>query len=452
VEIPQLLIQSLHRAAGFNHEAFEELHRSGEQVTSVRVNTYKPSLPYQIKPQNIPQLEKVPWSQFGYYLPERPSFTFDPFFHAGSYYVQEASSMFLEQVFIQHVDLKTPLRVLDLSAAPGGKSTHIQSLLSAESLLVSNEVIRSRSNILRDNIIKWGTSNVAVTQNDPKDFNRLENYFDVIVIDAPCSGSGLFRRDPQAIREWSIQNVELCSQRQQRIIGDIWPALKHGGILIYSTCSYSQKEDEAIVDWMKKDFQLNYLPIQLSPSWNIVDTGSGYRFWPYDLKGEGFFLACFKKTGGDVLDPVAPKNKIDYASRKEVMVIEEWMKSSGVKFIKHLNTVYAWPDSVFEDLSFLLRQLRIIYSGFMVGEVIRDKLVPAHSFAMTHHVSGTVPRVSLDYEATIRFLQRKELNWPPLEKGWHLVEYEGKTLGWANVISRRVNNYYPKELRILKDR
>ena len=452
MDIPQLLIQSLQGTKGFNKEAFEELHRSGEQVTSVRINPYKPSLPYQLATsQGAPELEKVPWSRFGYYLPERPSFTFDPFFHAGCYYVQEASSMFLEQVFIQHLDLSTSLRVLDLSAAPGGKSTHIQSLLSGESLLVSNEVIRSRANILKDNIIKWGTSNVAVTYNDPKDFAGLENYFDVIIIDAPCSGSGLFRRDPQAINEWSIQHVELCSQRQQRILGDIWPALKQGGLLVYSTCSYSEKEDEEIVDWMVKNFPLAYLPIKLSPSWNIMDTGSGYRFWPYNLKGEGFFLACFKKTGGDVFEMHAPKDKIIHPGKKEMMVIEEWMKNSNMKFIKHLKTLYAWPQNIFDDLSLILRNLKVIYSGVMVGELIRDKLVPAHSFAMTHHVSGNVPSVSLDYDNAIRYLQRKELDWPPLEKGWHLVDYEGKTLGWANVISRRVNNYYPKELRILKD-
>ena len=182
---------------------------------------------------------------------QRPSFTFDPLFHAGTYYVQEASSMFLEQALKQSVDLSQPLRVLDLCAAPGGKSTLLQSLLNKESLLVSNDVIKSRAAILEENIVKWGAANVVVTNNDPAHFARLENYFDAIVIDAPCSGSGLFRRDPEAINEWSENNVQLCSQRQQRIVADVWPALKQNGILIYSTCSYSAEEDEAILDWMQ---------------------------------------------------------------------------------------------------------------------------------------------------------------------------------------------------------
>src|SRR6478736_9538985 len=183
--------------------------------TSIRINPLKCNSKYS---------DRIPWTDFGYYLQQRPSFTFDPLFHGGAYYVQEASSMFLEEALKQTVDLSQPLKVLDLAAAPGGKSTHIQSLISKDSLLVSNDVIRSRSKILKDNTIKWGSDNVVVTNNDPKDFARLENYFDVIVVDAPCSGSGLFRRDPEALGEWSENNVRLCSQRQRRILADVWPS------------------------------------------------------------------------------------------------------------------------------------------------------------------------------------------------------------------------------------
>ena len=186
-------------------------------------------LPVQLL-NSLQSITAIPWTDCGYYLESRPSFTFDPLFHAGCYYVQEASSMFLEQALKQTVDLSKPIKILDLCASPGGKSTHIQSLISKDSLLVSNDVIRSRANVLKDNIIKWGCENVVVTNNDPKDFAKLENYFDVIVVDAPCSGSGLFRRDPTAIEEWSENNVQLCSQRQQRILADVWPTLKKDGI------------------------------------------------------------------------------------------------------------------------------------------------------------------------------------------------------------------------------
>src|SRR5436190_23182745 len=256
--LPEKLLASLEGIKGFNKEAFEKVHSSGEQITSIRINPFKSSAEKLIHDSRLTIHENIPWCEHGYYLKERPSFTFDPLFHAGCYYVQEASSMFLEQALKQTVDLSKPLRVLDLCAAPGGKSTHIQSLISPGSLLVSNEVIKSRCNILKDNIIKWGCNNVVVTNNDPKDFARLENYFDVIVVDAPCSGSGLFRRDEEAIGEWSENNVQLCSQRQQRIIADVWPALKKEGILIYSTCSYSKDEDENIIKWMDATFNIQY--------------------------------------------------------------------------------------------------------------------------------------------------------------------------------------------------
>src|SRR6186997_1110290 len=290
MKLPQLLLDSLASVKGFDKEDFIKIHESGEQVTSIRVNSSKKFEISNLKFQ-------IPWAETGFYLETRPSFTFDPLFHAGCYYVQEASSMFLEQALKQTVDLSQPLKILDLCAAPGGKSTHILSLITKESLLVSNEVIRSRANILNDNINKWGCSNVLVTSNDPRDFQRLENYFDVIVVDAPCSGSGLFRRDPDAIEEWSEQNVALCSQRQQRILADVLPALKNGGVLVYSTCSYSKNEDEEICDWLISELKVESLKLKVEENWNIVQSDVGYRFWPDKIKGEGFFIACFRKTG-----------------------------------------------------------------------------------------------------------------------------------------------------------
>jgi 16S rRNA C967 or C1407 C5-methylase (RsmB/RsmF family) len=272
VQLPQQLLDSLKDTKGFDREAFLRVHALQESITSVRLNPAKPGdanwisyKDWQTGPGSYEAMKQqtispVPWAEHGIYLAQRPSFTFDPYFHAGCYYVQEASSMFLEQALKQTADLSQPLKVLDLSAAPGGKSTHIQSLINENSLLVSNEVIRSRANILKDNIIKWGSANVIVTNNDPRDFAQLEGFFDVIVIDAPCSGSGLFRRDPEAIEEWSENNVQLCSQRQQRIIMDVWPALKKDGILIYSTCSYSKDEDEDIANWILSELPIAHCP------------------------------------------------------------------------------------------------------------------------------------------------------------------------------------------------
>lgn len=447
--LPEKLLSSLKDIKGFNKESFEKVHASGVQVTSVRINPFKIT-----DISRIPSLGgggAVPWSEYGYYLESRPSFTFDPLFHAGCYYVQEASSMFLEQALKQTVDLSKPLKVLDLCAAPGGKSTHIQTLLSEHSLLVSNEVIRSRANILKDNIIKWGCGNVVVTNNDPRDFAKLENYFDVIVVDAPCSGSGLFRRDPEAIEEWSKSNVQLCSQRQQRIVADVWPALKRDGILVYSTCSYSKEEDEDIVKWLLSEFQVVNCILKVDPSWGIVESEGGYRFWPDKVKGEGFFLTCFQKKEGEHETTFRAKKKPELLSKSEIGIVEKWVKLQGKNFTRYQNTVYAWPEVNFLDFCFILEQLRIVYSGVLVGELMREKLVPGHPLAMSNIFADSVSRVPLSGEDAIKYLQRKDIQLNTPGKGWSLAEYGGHPLGWVNILSNRVNNYYPKELRILKD-
>jgi 16S rRNA C967 or C1407 C5-methylase (RsmB/RsmF family)/NOL1/NOP2/fmu family ribosome biogenesis protein len=481
VLLPKELLSSLQDVKGFDKEAFEKVHATGEQVTSVRVNpakwvsgewsvvnsewsivnsekslnhdTHHSALTTHHSPLTT---HPVPWSQYGYYLSQRPSFTFDPLFHAGCYYVQEASGMFLEQAVKQTMDLSKPLRILDLCASPGGKSTHIQSLISKESLLVSNEVIRSRANILKNNILKWGGGNVVVTNNDPKDFSKLENYFDAIVVDAPCSGSGLFRRDEQAIEEWSVGHVALCSQRQQRILVDVWPALKKGGILIYSTCSYSKEEDEDIADWMKKELSIVNCQLSIQSDWNITEVKSpggawGYRFWPDKVQGEGFFLACFRKTDDENEKSFKTKNKKEGLNKKELTIVEKWVSKKERQFIKHDNTVYAWPDDLTADLHFILERLRVIYSGTIIGDLMRDKLVPAHSLAMSGLVKETIPRIALNEEQAIGYLQKKERTFGPGDTGWHMVTYKGQNLGWVNILANRVNNYYPKELRILKD-
>jgi len=451
VNLPEKLLQSLEAIKGFDREAFEKVHASGEQVTSIRINPQKLSEASQVPSTGGDLGEAVPWTEYGYYLNQRPSFTFDPLFHAGCYYVQEASSMFLEQAFKQTVDLSRSLRILDLSAAPGGKSTHIQSLISKDSLLVSNEVIRSRANILKDNIAKWGSDNVVVTNNDPKSFARLENYFDAIIVDAPCSGSGLFRRDEKAIDEWSENNVHLCSQRQQRILADVWPALKKNGVLIYSTCSYSNDENENIVQWMTAELPIAHCPLPIDNSWGIIETENGYRFWPDKVKGEGFFIACMRKLGGEDKVEIKVKKKIEIVSKKEMEVVKYWIKATDHQFLKIGNVVYAVPKGLSTDIDFLLSNLQIISFGTMVGELVRDKLIPAHALAMSNLISDHVERIELNYEQAIDYLKKKDLREINRDKGWKLVTYKNYPLGWINILSNRINNYYPRELRILRD-
>jgi len=451
VQLPKELLRSLKGVKGFDEGAFVGVHESGTRITSIRINPFKISGSSKVLPFGEDLGGAVPWTEHGYSLASRPSFTFDPLFHAGCYYVQEASSMFLEQALKQTVDLSQPLKVLDLCAAPGGKSTHLLSLISKDSLLVSNEVIRSRANILNDNIVKWGCSNVMVTNNDPKDFQRLKNYFDVIVVDAPCSGSGLFRRDVEAIEEWSEQNVALCSQRQQRILADVLPSLKNGGVLIYSTCSYSKQEDEEIVEWLKKEFKINNEKLIISPEWNIVPSDGGYRFWPDKVKGEGFFIACFRKNDGEDEEVYLPNVKPGKFSKQEMEILNRNVNTDNLSFLRNNEIIYAVPGKLPDDINFLSSKLRMVNNGTKIGQIIKDKLIPDHALALSNITSDKIPRLELDNEQAIQYLKKKELNLQTNRKGWSLVTFQGHPLGWINILSNRINNYYPKELRILKD-
>jgi 16S rRNA C967 or C1407 C5-methylase (RsmB/RsmF family)/NOL1/NOP2/fmu family ribosome biogenesis protein len=478
-KLPEKFLESLEGIEGFDKETFIKVHESGEQVTSIRANPAKTSIvnressirealgssiSYDSLIQGVSPIhdlrftihDPVPWSQFGFYLKERPSFTFDPLFHAGCYYVQEASSMFLEQAFKQLIDLSKHLKVLDLCAAPGGKSTHIQSLISPESLLVSNEIIRSRNTILIDNIVKWGCTNVIVSNNDPSAFQKLEGYFDVMVVDAPCSGSGLFRKDEEAIDEWSLNNVQLCNQRQQRILADALPTLKEDGILIYSTCSYSKEEDEEITDWLVEEMGMENLVLKTKDDWNIVETHSskniakGYRFYPDKLKGEGLFLACFRKKAS--VEAKYRPAKLERASKKEREIILPWLNTNDIELVKDNTSFAALPAAFVNEYSILNSVLNVQYKGTGIGQIMKDRLIPDHSLAVSTIISDEIPFNALSYEQAIKYLQRQDVNLSTSGKGWQLVRYQGYNLGWINVLQNRINNYYPKEIRILKQR
>jgi len=453
VQLPPALIGSLQNVNGFNQLSFEKVHQSGEQVTSVRLNPNKKNdgLVFDIE-------GNVPWASNGLYLKERPSFTIDPMFHAGAYYVQEASSMFVEQALQQSIDLSRPIKILDLCAAPGGKSTLIQSLITADSLLVSNEVIKARAGILTENIAKWGAANTIVTNNDPKDFQRLQNYFDAIVVDAPCSGSGLFRKDPWAIEEWSENNVQLCSQRQQRILADILPALKPGGILIYSTCSYSTEEDEAIADWLISDCQLSSVNLQLKTDWNIIETISpihrayGYRFYPDKVKGEGFFIGVFSKVAESTVqhNEKIPKSKSEKLPAKEIDIVSPFLQNPTAFFyIKQKEDILALPQHLQQELAFIQSALYIKKAGIKLGTIIRDELIPDHELAVSNIIHQQIAAVELDLPNALQYLRKQEIKIESQKKGWLLVTYRHLPLGWVKILVNRVNNYYPKEWRIV---
>ncbi len=447
--LPSLLIQSLKGIKGFDQAAFEAVHLSGEQVTSIRSNPAKDApLPVVSKP--------VAWCPHGYYLPQRPSFTLDPIFHGGGYYVQEASSMFLWEVLLQSIGDKTEgLKVLDLCAAPGGKSTLLASYF-ANGLVVSNEVIKARASILVENITKWGSGNVVVTNNDPSHFKALANYFDVIVIDAPCSGSGLFRKDADAVGEWSKNNVNLCSQRQERIVLDILPCLKKGGLLIYSTCSYSKQEDEEVLDKLMDTNNLISIKLEVKEEWGIVETASdrkgayGYRFYPYLAKGEGFFIAAFTKQDGG-WEGYYPEQKLTDVTKAAQETISRFAPlPDSYSYFKQGDAIKTIQMEWLQVLQVLAKQLYIKKAGVELGTIKGKDVIPHHELAMSHLPLDSFNKLALDEQQALKYLRRHDL-FVESKQGWNLITHCGLPLGWAKVLPNRMNNYYPQAWRILKD-
>ncbi|TDH21491.1 RNA methyltransferase [Segetibacter sp. 3557_3] len=451
---------------GFEKQPFVEAHQAAP-ITSIRLNPSKLPSPHQAEAgiinafqqqtgQHI-DVSEVPWCKNGRYLSARPSFTLDPLFHAGAYYVQEASSMFLEHALRSlYPGSKAPETALDLCAAPGGKSTLITSLFQT-AFIVCNEVIKTRVSILAENMSKWGSDNVVVTHNDPKDFEQLRGFFDLVVIDAPCSGSGLFRKDPLAIEEWSEANVHMCSMRQQRILSDALPALKQDGYLVYSTCSYSVEENENICDWLIDKGGLEPVKIPFEQSWGIVETMSeihgapGYRFYPGRVSGEGFFMACFRQVD-DNGEYASRKSAIQKPTRTMVETIAPWlMNSTELDFALQKDMLIAFPARFREQLQMAQGVLSTRKSGVAIGEIKGTDLIPHHEFALSPLLSAAVGAVDLDLQNALLYLKRKDLKDTVKGKGWMLARYQGYNLGWMKVLPNRINNYYPVNWRILKD-
>lgn len=450
-DLPQALIQSLKGVTGFEEQSFTEVHESTKQVTSIRLNPCKP-----FDVETLPVDLIIPWCEQGRYLSERPSFTLDPAFHGGAYYVQEASSMFLDFIIKQlYKEDKKPQHVLDLCAAPGGKSTLLAAALP-DSFIVSNEVIKQRVTILAENISKWGSSNVVVSNNDPKDFKRLPAFFDLIVIDAPCSGSGLFRKDADAINEWSETNVELCSLRQQRILADVIDSLQENGYLVYSTCSYSKEEDEDICDWIIDEFKLSSVKINIDLLWGIVETTSSkhaahcYRFYPDKVKGEGFFIASFQQTNlVDEHQSYLPSSAS--FSKQEMAIIQNWIQSADDNFFtKQHDLIVAFPGKWEHALSTINKALSLRKSGVAIGSIKGKDFIPHHELALSDILNKNVPYVELNEEEALKYLRKQDFVMATDMKGWILAKHNNINLGWMKILPNRINNYYPVNWRILK--
>jgi 16S rRNA C967 or C1407 C5-methylase (RsmB/RsmF family) len=384
----------------FGEERFERFLKAmdEEPTVSIRVNPRK-------APAMVPvEGEPVGWCRGGYYLSGSSAFTFDPLFHAGCYYVQEASSMFLDEVLRQHLPQGT-LTALDLCAAPGGKSTLLRSALTEESLLYSNEPVRKRASILLENVVKWGYERHVVTNNYPRDYRREKMLFDVILCDVPCSGEGMFRKDPDAVGEWSLKNVAQCQQLQREIVSDAWACLAEGGLLIYSTCTYNTKENEENISWMMEELDAEVLPVKTNAAWGI--TGSllegfdapVYRFIPGFTRGEGLFMAVVRKE-----ERGERREKEERGERREERMGARQNRrrnQSGLSILSPLSTLHS-PLSL-----------------------------------------------PLSYPQSLSYLRGEAIVLPEdAPRGIVGVSFMGHELGQVKNIGSRANNLYPKEWRI----
>ena len=392
-------------------ERFERYLQSFEEPApvSIRLNPKK-RLEVRDKRLEVVDGEQVPWCQNGYYLKQRPNFTFDPLLHAGCYYVQEAASMFLDEV-LRQISLNakgSTLNALDMCAAPGGKSTLLRAALPADGVLYSNEPIRNRASILLENVTKWGYENHIVTNAYPKDYRRAKMRFDLILCDVPCSGEGMFRKDPATIGEWSRGQVEKCWQLQRDIVSDAWACLNEGGILIYSTCTFNTKENEENIRWILSEYDAEVIPIDTKPEWNITGsllegfTEPVYRFIPGISRGEGLFLCVIRKAN------------VECGMRNE-----KWSPSAMKNYELGMN-------SSLENSS--------------------SKRSENHSSFNSQHSTFNI---DLSYPEAMKFLRGEAIVLPPdTPRGEVTVAFMGHSLGQVKNIGTRANNLYPKPWRI----
>lgn len=410
---------------------------NGDVPVSIRFNRFKNSkLDFDLRP--------VSWCRDGFYLGERPKFTLDPLLHGGVYYVQEASSMIVGEIARKY----NPKMVLDLCAAPGGKTTHLSCSVGSDGCVVANEVIRGRATVLSENVQKWGGGNVIVTSSDARNFGPLNGLFDLIVVDAPCSGEGMFRKDVNSRDQWSVENVVLCAARGRRIVSDAWNALQDGGILIYSTCTFNRAENQDNVQWICENLGATVEQIDM-PSGVVVDQW-GANFYPGRIEGEGFFVAVLRKNCAvEMLScrsckPLAKLSKIDS------IAVSRWV-NGPLSYRVVGDTIYGYNKSL-DSVIDLILPLGVVYSGVEMGSMIRGELKPAHSLALYYDLK--CDNVSdLDRDESLQFLAKQILDASMYKDSLSLVNYNGVGIGWAKSVAKgsgkRINNLYPQGWRIL---
>jgi 16S rRNA C967 or C1407 C5-methylase (RsmB/RsmF family)/NOL1/NOP2/fmu family ribosome biogenesis protein len=423
-------------------EALVEAITASEPSVAVRVN--------EARGTKVPaDARRVPWCAEGFYLADRPAFTFDTDWHAGHYYVQDASSMFIAHV-IKHF-VHEPVRYLDLCAAPGGKTTAAMQALPPRSLTVANEIVPPRAHVLADNVIRWGNPRCVVTSNAPANLGKFSGFFDVIATDVPCSGEGMMRKDDEAVAQWSPALVEQCAQRQREILADVWPALRPGGLLIYSTCTYNRKENEEIADFIVSELGATSLEVPIEADWNIHPAiGSPchcYRFMPHRVDGEGLFMTVFRKVGEGPRQDIRIKEK---NAKKVDETCKPWLaKPQDYIIDQQGDLTIAVPQDIGREVAALRASLNVLHAGVELATVMGRKMVPHHALAKsTARADGAFPVCEVDYPTALRYLRGESITVDG-PRGHVLIAHQGAVLGFANNLGNRANNLYPKPQRIL---
>lgn len=455
IALPPLFEEDIKELLGAEaHLLFEALAK--ESALSIRLNPMK-CQSLNLEPLKALWNGKPAWCNSGYYLSKRPLFTLDPLLHGGAYYVQEASSMFLDLI-LKQLPLKGAIRALDLCAAPGGKSSILLNHIGNQGLVVANEVIRSRAAILKENLIKWGNPHLIITNNDPAAFASFEGFFDLMVVDAPCSGEGMFRKDAMARNEWSPDNVQLCADRQKRILNHCWSALKPNGYLIYSTCTFNRKENEEIVEWLVNELEAESISVEHQSNEiqdSVRSSTYGYHFFPHKTQGEGLFMAVVRKKDGS-LQPETIKTK-KRSKKPDTRPIPTELNSlihNPMDYTPYSNgdTVGVIPTTEVSFIELLSKQLRVVYKGCELAELAGKKFKLKHSLAVSTLLNReSVQTWEVSKEEALIFLKKEEIKTEGLQNGWCLITHQHLPLGWIKVIGNRTNNYYPKEWRILMD-
>lgn len=397
--------------------------------------------------------DTVPWCADGLYLSDRPQFTFDPALHQGLYYVQDASSMIYSYIVSRLTAGAGPVAYLDACAAPGGKTTTAIDALPAGSLVVANEFVPGRALTLKENLTKWGAPSVVVTRGDTKRFRKLPGMFDIVAADVPCSGEGMFRKDPEAVRQWTPALVAECAARQREIIDNLWDSIKPGGYLIYSTCTFNRQENEGMVQWITDNYDAEAVPLDFPDEWRTVERDNCRHFLPGNVRGEGLTVAVLRKADeGRLFRPSAKPAKESPADRKFVDVCRGWLKGHADYFFEVVEgVVRAFPQRWAAWLKELESKLDVIGRGVDVASVKGRDLVPTQSLAMSTAYDRTAfPECEVGYHTAVAYLRRESVALPAdAPRGFVMLAYGGMPLGFVKNLGNRANNLYPNEWRIL---